>query len=150
MWLAESLRSPLLEPPQSDAVFCQVNCCCPPSFRFCSSSSQGDGHFWNNVGPGSYLRTAGKRFHRVRPSRSKVLPTWEPPPRSYKRSLRRLTRAPTLNVEVTSSDDAITALLNGEVDLASIGRPLTEAEAAQGLITVPLEREKNCHHCWPR
>ena len=47
-----------------------------------------------------------------------------------------------VNVEVTSSDDAITALLNGEVDLASIGRPLTEAEAAQGLITVPLEREK--------
>lgn len=47
-----------------------------------------------------------------------------------------------VNVEVTSSDDAISALLNGDIDLAAIGRPLTDNETGQGLTTLPLEREK--------
>ncbi|NJL48111.1 MAG: extracellular solute-binding protein, partial [Leptolyngbyaceae cyanobacterium SM2_5_2] len=47
-----------------------------------------------------------------------------------------------VNVEVTSSDQALQALQAGDVDLAAIGRPLTEAEMAEGLTTVPLERAK--------
>jgi ABC-type phosphate transport system substrate-binding protein len=47
-----------------------------------------------------------------------------------------------ISVEVTSSDAAITALLDGGIDLAAIGRPLTQEEMDQGLTTVPLEREK--------
>jgi ABC-type phosphate transport system substrate-binding protein len=47
-----------------------------------------------------------------------------------------------VNVEVTSSDAAITALLDGDIDLAAIGRPLTQEEQDQGLTTLPLEREK--------
>jgi ABC-type phosphate transport system substrate-binding protein len=47
-----------------------------------------------------------------------------------------------VNVEETSSDEAIQALLAGDVDLAAIGRPLTDEELEQGLVTVPLAREK--------
>lgn len=47
-----------------------------------------------------------------------------------------------VQVNVTSSEDALTALQAGEIDLAAIGRPLTEAEQTQGLVTVPLERAK--------
>ena len=47
-----------------------------------------------------------------------------------------------VNAEIASSDDAIAALLAGDIDLAAIGRPLTPEEADQGLTTVPLEREK--------
>ncbi|MGB5974499.1 MAG: substrate-binding domain-containing protein, partial [Nodosilinea sp.] len=47
-----------------------------------------------------------------------------------------------VGVEATSSDDAIAALVDDDIDLAAIGRPLTEAEEAQDLNTVPLERAK--------
>jgi len=47
-----------------------------------------------------------------------------------------------VEVTVTNSEDALTALQAGEIDLAAIGRPLTEAEQTQGLVTVPLERAK--------
>ena len=47
-----------------------------------------------------------------------------------------------VDVEVTSSDDAITALLDGDIDLAAIGRPLTDQEMERGLTPVSLEREK--------
>ncbi|MBE9138471.1 DUF4912 domain-containing protein [Nodosilinea sp. LEGE 07088] len=47
-----------------------------------------------------------------------------------------------VGVEVTSSDDAIAALIDGKIDLAAIGRPLTQAEQNEGLVTVPLERAK--------
>ncbi|PSR18935.1 phosphate ABC transporter substrate-binding protein, partial [filamentous cyanobacterium CCP3] len=47
-----------------------------------------------------------------------------------------------VGVEVTNSDEAIAALIDGDVDLAAIGRPLTEEEQAQGLNTVALERAK--------
>lgn len=51
---------------------------------------------------------------------------------------------PDVDVELDASrtDEAIQALLNGEIDLVATGRPLTEAEKAEGLIEVPLEREK--------
>jgi len=47
-----------------------------------------------------------------------------------------------VNVDVVSSDDAIAALINEDIDLAAIGRPLTSTEQNQGLTVVPLEREK--------
>jgi phosphate transport system substrate-binding protein len=40
------------------------------------------------------------------------------------------------------SDDGIKALLDGKVDLAAIGRPLTDAEKAKGLVAVPVVRDK--------
>lgn len=47
-------------------------------------------------------------------------------------------------VELNSSgtDAALQALLAGNLDLVAIGRPLTDAEIAQGLTEVPISREK--------
>jgi ABC-type phosphate transport system substrate-binding protein len=47
-------------------------------------------------------------------------------------------------VEVTTTDanKAIQEVLNGNVDLAAISRPLTEDEKKKGLIEVPVRREK--------
>ncbi|MEM6450379.1 MAG: DUF4912 domain-containing protein [Cyanobacteria bacterium P01_D01_bin.105] len=42
----------------------------------------------------------------------------------------------------SGTDIALNRLLNGEIDLAAIGRPLTEAEIAAGLVAVPIAREK--------
>ncbi|MEA5450954.1 DUF4912 domain-containing protein [Leptolyngbya sp. CCNP1308] len=47
-----------------------------------------------------------------------------------------------VGVEVTNSDEAIADLIDDNVDLAAIGRPLTEEEQAQDLNTVALERAK--------
>lgn len=47
-----------------------------------------------------------------------------------------------IDLAASSSDDAIAALLSGDIDLAAIGRPLTAAEKAQGLVEVPVSREK--------
>ncbi|MDB9524970.1 DUF4912 domain-containing protein [Oscillatoria sp. CS-180] len=51
---------------------------------------------------------------------------------------------PNVDVEHDASrtDAAIAALLNGDIDLVASGRPLTNEEAGQGLVAVPLEREK--------
>lgn len=51
---------------------------------------------------------------------------------------------PNVDVELDASrtDEAIQALLNGDIDLVATGRPLTDEEKAEGLIEVPLEREK--------
>ncbi len=44
--------------------------------------------------------------------------------------------------EANGSDSAIEQLLKGEIDLAAIGRPLTEAEAGEGVIAIAIAREK--------
>ena len=44
--------------------------------------------------------------------------------------------------EETGSDVALERLLNGEINIAAIGRPLTEEEQAAGLSAVPIAREK--------
>lgn len=51
---------------------------------------------------------------------------------------------PNIDVELDASrtDAAIAALLAGDIDLVASGRPLTADEKAQGLVEVPLEREK--------
>lgn len=47
-----------------------------------------------------------------------------------------------VGVDITSSDEALAALRDGDIDLAAIGRPLTQEESAEGFVTVPLERAK--------
>ncbi|MBD2181620.1 substrate-binding domain-containing protein [Planktothrix sp. FACHB-1355] len=51
---------------------------------------------------------------------------------------------PGAKVEITrrGSDLALQSLLAGKIDLAAIGRPLTPQEKAQGLVLVPVAREK--------
>ncbi|MEO1621369.1 MAG: substrate-binding domain-containing protein, partial [Cyanobacteria bacterium J06632_3] len=53
-------------------------------------------------------------------------------------------RYPEANVdsEFNGSDIAVQRLIDGEIDLAAIGRPLTEEEEAAGLSAVPIAREK--------
>ncbi len=41
-----------------------------------------------------------------------------------------------------SSDDALEALQQGDVDIAAVGRSLTETEKAAGLVAVPIDRAK--------
>ncbi|OUC16202.1 MAG: hypothetical protein B0A82_02800 [Alkalinema sp. CACIAM 70d] len=48
----------------------------------------------------------------------------------------------TVNVNTTSAQSALKAVLEGKADLAGIGRPLTEAEVAQGLVAIPVGRDK--------
>ncbi|NJL49026.1 MAG: hypothetical protein HC929_18160 [Leptolyngbyaceae cyanobacterium SM2_5_2] len=47
-----------------------------------------------------------------------------------------------VDVAYTTSDQAVQAITNGTVDLAAIGRGLTEAETQAGLTEVPLTRHK--------
>lgn len=51
---------------------------------------------------------------------------------------------PNADVELNTSrtDEAIAALLADEIDLVGTGRPLTEEQAAQGLVETPITREK--------
>jgi phosphate transport system substrate-binding protein len=53
-------------------------------------------------------------------------------------------RYPTLTLQVTTSstDIALDKLRRGEIDLAAIGRRITPAEQDQGLVEVPIRREK--------
>ncbi|HSM81320.1 MAG TPA: DUF4912 domain-containing protein [Nodosilinea sp.] len=47
-----------------------------------------------------------------------------------------------VEVNYDSANDAVQALIDGETDLAAIGRSLTEAEAGAGLREVPVSRHK--------
>jgi len=48
----------------------------------------------------------------------------------------------TVELAADGTDAALEALLDGQTDLAAVGRPLTDAEKSQGLIEVPISREK--------
>jgi ABC-type phosphate transport system substrate-binding protein len=48
----------------------------------------------------------------------------------------------TVDVNYTGADESIQSLLAGRADVAAIGRPLTDAEKAQGLNAVPVSRNK--------
>lgn len=48
----------------------------------------------------------------------------------------------TVTLNSTGSTEALKALANGDIDLAAIGRPLTDAETSQGLTAIPISREK--------
>jgi len=47
-----------------------------------------------------------------------------------------------VEVDAHGTDAALEALLKDEIDLAAIGRPLTAAEKAKGLIEIPLSQER--------
>jgi phosphate transport system substrate-binding protein len=47
-----------------------------------------------------------------------------------------------VEIEKTGTDPALKALQDGNIDLAAIGRPLTEGEKAQGLVPVTVHRQK--------
>ncbi|MEO1593353.1 MAG: substrate-binding domain-containing protein, partial [Cyanobacteria bacterium J06632_22] len=47
-----------------------------------------------------------------------------------------------VRIESTGSETALAALQAGEIDIAALGRPLTDAEIAAGLVAVPFDREK--------
>ncbi len=47
-----------------------------------------------------------------------------------------------LTLTTDSTEAALKKLLAGEIDLAAIGRPLTEAEQQAGLVTTPIARNK--------
>ncbi len=47
-----------------------------------------------------------------------------------------------VNIANGGTSDGIQALLDGKADLAAIGRPLTAQEKAQGLVAVPVARDK--------
>lgn len=47
-----------------------------------------------------------------------------------------------VQLNAAGSTAALKALVNEEIDLAAIGRPLTEVEKAQGLVQIPLSRQK--------
>ncbi len=47
-----------------------------------------------------------------------------------------------IQVETTTSNEALQALLEGKIDLAAVGRPLTWQEKKQQLVFVPIKREK--------
>ncbi len=53
-------------------------------------------------------------------------------------------QSPDRSVELASqgTDRALQALQDGSIDLAAIGRPLTETEQQQGLVETPISREK--------
>ena len=48
----------------------------------------------------------------------------------------------TVELNAIGSDAALKELVEGKIDLAAIGRPLTSGEKAQGLVQVPLSRQK--------
>lgn len=48
----------------------------------------------------------------------------------------------TVNLSSSNTNESLQALLSNAVDLATVGRPLTAAEKAQGLQEVPISREK--------
>jgi phosphate transport system substrate-binding protein len=47
-----------------------------------------------------------------------------------------------VDLAATGTDEALEALLDGKIDLAAVGRPLTQEEKAQGLVEVPIGSEK--------
>ena len=47
-----------------------------------------------------------------------------------------------VNINTVGSAAGLQALLDGKADLAAIGRPLTDPEKAQGLVAVPVARDK--------
>lgn len=48
----------------------------------------------------------------------------------------------TVEVDVSDTEAAINELVKGEIDLAAIGRRLTDAEKAKGLVEIPLSEER--------
>jgi NADPH:quinone reductase-like Zn-dependent oxidoreductase/ABC-type phosphate transport system substrate-binding protein len=61
---------------------------------------------------------------------------------SLKKDFEQQFAKATVETQTQGTDGALKKLLEGEIDLAAIGRPLTKEETAKGLVTVPISREK--------
>ena len=61
---------------------------------------------------------------------------------SLKRRFEQQYPGTEVNVKNGGTSAGLQALLDGKADLAAIGRPLTDAEKAQGLVSVPIGRDK--------
>ncbi|MBR8829268.1 MAG: DUF4912 domain-containing protein, partial [Gomphosphaeria aponina SAG 52.96 = DSM 107014] len=67
----------------------------------------------------------------------------EPTSEEYKESFETSSPDNSANIEIIdSNDNVVKSLLEGETDVGAIGRPLTEAEKAEGLKEIALERHK--------
>jgi phosphate transport system substrate-binding protein len=69
-------------------------------------------------------------------------PSTEGIDRTFKEKFEAQFPGTIVNTEQQNSDSALATLAKGQVDLALIGRPLTNAEKAQGLVALPISREK--------
>jgi hypothetical protein len=61
---------------------------------------------------------------------------------ALKRQFEQEYSGSTVNLATGGTPAALEALINGEIDLAAVGRPLTQQERSQGLVEVPISREK--------
>jgi ABC-type phosphate transport system substrate-binding protein len=61
---------------------------------------------------------------------------------ALQQSLTQQNPATTVTAATNGSAAGLQALREGKVDLAAIGRDLTEAEKAEGLVAIPVQREK--------
>jgi NADPH:quinone reductase-like Zn-dependent oxidoreductase/ABC-type phosphate transport system substrate-binding protein len=61
---------------------------------------------------------------------------------SLKKDFEQQFSKATVETQTQGTDGALKKLLDGEIDLAAIGRPLTKEETAKGLVAVPISREK--------
>ena len=62
--------------------------------------------------------------------------------RSLKQRFEQQYPGTKVNVKSGSTSAGLQALLDGKADLAAIGRPLTDSEKSQGLVSVPIARDK--------
>ncbi len=61
---------------------------------------------------------------------------------SLKKRYQEKFPATTVNLKEDGTDAALKGVLDGTVDIAAVGRPLTQAEKAKGLTEAPISREK--------
>ncbi len=61
---------------------------------------------------------------------------------SLKKDFEQQFSKATVEAQTQGTDIALKKLLDGEIDLAAIGRSLTKEETAKGLVAVPISREK--------
>jgi phosphate transport system substrate-binding protein len=69
-------------------------------------------------------------------------PNIEPLNQSLKQGFEKQYSGAKVSVTNSSTKAALDAVKSGKADMAAIGRPLSDAEKAQGLVAVPIGREK--------
>jgi ABC-type phosphate transport system substrate-binding protein len=62
--------------------------------------------------------------------------------RALKQQFEAQYQGTTVNLAAQGTDAALKGVLDSSVDIAAVGRPLTDAEKGQGLVEVPISREK--------
>jgi ABC-type phosphate transport system substrate-binding protein len=89
---------------------------------------------------------AVRQFPKSLPSGTKVKVDGSSSMRVINEALRKgfEEKFPDTKVELASggTEGALAALLRGDINMAAVGRPLTDKEKAQGLVATPVSREK--------